>query len=146
MISLLSFVQIEPPAVPGGDVGWSEWCSPGGHAVGNPDVPVWEKRHPPVSGKSANGQLKAQEKQEERLWRWSCKCKKEGESKRYGEYESSQRVESKIRLMRTNEAKRLVSHVFESRLMSVLVCAFLKTNSLRRRDHNDFHIYNVSTQ
>lgn len=41
-------MQIESPAVSGGDAGWGEWCSPGGHDVGNPDVLVWEEGEPPV--------------------------------------------------------------------------------------------------
>lgn len=61
------FGQIESPVVSGGDAGWGEWRSPGGHAVGNPDVPVREEGKPPVPGKAATGQVKAQENHKERL-------------------------------------------------------------------------------
>lgn len=46
-------VQAESPVVSGGDAGWSERRDSGEHALGNSDVPVWEKGSPPVSGKNA---------------------------------------------------------------------------------------------
>lgn len=58
---LCLFLQIESPIISGGDAWWGERCSPGGHDVGNPDVPVWEEGKPPVPGKAATGELKAQE-------------------------------------------------------------------------------------
>lgn len=55
------FLQTESSALSRGDVGRGERRRPGGHAVGNPDVPVWKKGNHPVSGKMAAEQLNPQE-------------------------------------------------------------------------------------
>ncbi len=116
---LLSFVQIESPVVSGGDAGWSQRRGPGEHAVGNPDVPVWEERKPPVPGKAATGQLKAQ-----------------GVPKSDCENETWKAEE--MRNMRTKAVVRVHSEqcIHFEFVMSVLVCSFFKTNQ-RPRNHSD---------
>lgn len=62
--------------------------------MGNPDVPVREEGKPPVPGKAATGQLKAQENHKERLRGWDYESRGDGEYESKGESrEWSQRQE-----------------------------------------------------
>lgn len=110
-LCLLSFVQIKSPVVSGGVVGWGEWLGPGGHDVGNTDVPVSEEGNPPVPGKAATGQLKVRGNHEERLRRW------DHESRCVGEYESKGQSQEWCQGQEwVDEGQRLASHVSDLRL------------------------------
>lgn len=56
-LNLTRSAQAEPPAVPGGDAGRGERRRAGGHAVGDPDVPVPQEGRAAGAGQAAAPQL-----------------------------------------------------------------------------------------
>lgn len=61
-------LQIESPVIPGGVAGWGERRGPGGHDVGDADVPVWKEGKPSMPGKAATEQLKPHGKYDVKHW------------------------------------------------------------------------------